>query len=121
MTRLPSRDSGLGDPSHLPEDELIDLKPVADEADAVHTSRYMRQRILMSSTPRPLFHAVAYNEGMLKTADLAKLAKAYGGQTGLALAVGVAQPTVSRWLKGAMPDPRAAMAASIFLCVDVFS
>ena len=75
----------------------------------------------MSSTPRPLFHAVAYNEGMLKTADLAKLAKAYGGQTGLALAVGVAQPTVSRWLKGAMPDPRAAMAASIFLCGDVFS
>lgn len=49
----------------------------------------------MSSTPRPLFHAVAYNEGMLKTADIAKLAKAYGGQTGLALAVGVAQPNVN--------------------------
>ncbi len=105
MTRLPPRDRGLGNPGHLPEDELIDLQAVTNAANAVHTPEHMRQRILLSSNPRLLSHAVAYNVRMLNPDDIARLAKAYGGQTGLAAAAGVTQPTVSRWLKGAMPDP----------------
>lgn len=80
----------------------------ADMADVVHTSEHMRQRILPSRGGAYLFHAASYNAGMITTDDVRRALAIYGDrQIALAAATGVTQPTVSRWLKGAVPDPSA--------------
>lgn len=107
MTRLPPRDSGLSDTSDVSKSDLAKVEPVADATNVVHASEYMRQRIRASSLPAYLFYASGYNGAMLNLDDIKRALAIYGGrQTALAAATGVSQPTVSRWLRGATPDPQ---------------
>lgn len=97
----------MSDPSKPGEVGLRNTEDgLTDAANVVHASEYMRQRIAPSRAPEYLFYTTGYNGGMLTVDDIKRALVVYGGrQAALAAAVGVSQPTVSRWLKGATPDP----------------
>lgn len=106
MTRLPPRNRGLRDASGDGKLDLTELEAGADATNAVHTSEHMRQRISKSSVPAYLFYTSGYTADMLSIDDIKSALRIYGGrQVALASAIGVTQPTVSRWLRGATPDP----------------
>lgn len=106
MTRFPTRDGSLRDAGHIPEGGLAHAEASPDATYIAHTSEHMRQRMRSSRLPAYLFYANGYNREMLTIDDINAALRIYGGrQAALASAVGVSQPTVSRWLKGATPDP----------------
>lgn len=107
MTALPPRDRGLSDASDDGKVDLVETETGSDATDVVHASEYMRRRIRSSSVPAYLFYTNGYTAGMLTIDDIKNALRVYGGrQVALAAAIGVTQPTVSRWLKGATPDPQ---------------